>query len=44
MSKSDPGLSRRDLIQIASVADDYRGEFVRMIAEAVPATPSPARA
>ena len=26
------------------VADDYRGEFVRMIAEAVPATPAPARA
>jgi para-nitrobenzyl esterase len=26
------------------VADDYRGEFVRMIAEAVPSTPAPSRA
>jgi hypothetical protein len=26
------------------VVDDYRGDFVRMIAEAVPATPAPRRA
>jgi para-nitrobenzyl esterase len=26
------------------VADHYRGEFVRMIAEAVPSTPAPSRA
>ena len=26
------------------VADDYRGPFVRMIAEAVPGTPAPSRA
>jgi len=26
------------------VVDDYRGEFVRMIADAVPSTPAPKRA
>jgi carboxylesterase type B len=26
------------------VVDDYRGDFVRMIAEAVPGTPAPQRA